>query len=474
MKRFLEIGAVGGLDLLAFYLCLYLSVQIRTAVLPLFIRDLPPFIFSFTHFAGLLWIPAIYLFFIANEHLYTLKLPFWDETKKMFKAITVATLVVMSIVTLGRMSDRVSRVILTSQWILSLFLFPLVRLWGKRVLYNIGICKEKVLIMGAGRAGRAVLQWLLRERHIGYDVVGFLDDDPQKIGTVVEGKKVFGGLRHFERFVRRMAIQTIIIAIPSMPTDKLARLAGEVQKHVRHTLVVPELHGIALLNTELLHLFYEELFLLNIRNNLMSITNRFIKRCFDITASLLLLPFLFLLMVVIGLVIKLESPGPVIYSHYRIGKGGKRFRCYKFRTMQRDAEERLQEILEQDDQARQQWEQYWKIINDPRVTRVGRFLRRTSLDELPQILNVLKGEMSLIGPRPYLLREKEALGDKLEIITSVNPGITGLWQVSGRNDTTYQYRIKLDTWYIMNWSLWLDIFILVKTIGVVIGMKGAR
>jgi undecaprenyl-phosphate galactose phosphotransferase len=164
----------------------------------------------------------------------------------------------------------------------------------------------------------------------------------------------------------------------------------------------------------------------------------------------------------------------VIYSHYRIGRKGKIFKCYKFRTMQKDAEEKLQELLQKDSSARLQWEQYWKLIDDPRVTRVGRFLRKTSLDELPQILNVLKGEMSLIGPRPYLLREKDAIQDKLEIITSVAPGITGLWQVSGRNDITYQHRIKLDVWYIMNWSLWLDIYILIKTIKVVLGMRGAR
>ncbi len=474
MKNAIQILAVIVIDLLAYYLSLFLGIEIRTSVLPLFIEKLPEFPFSYLYFVKLFWIPVIFIFFIANEHLYTIKVPFWDESKKMLKAITISTLVVMSIITLGKMSDKVSRVVLSSQWFLSLMIFPFFRFWGKRFLYNIGICREKVLILGAGKAGRAVLQWLMRERHIGYDVVGFLDDDPNKIGTYIEGKKVFGKLKHYKKFIKEIGIQTVIISIPSMESKKLSQLASDIQKYVKHTMVVPELHGIALLNTELLHLFYEEIFLLNIQNNLKSTLNRVIKRLFDITVSLLLLPFLLFLMVIIGIIIKIESPGPVIYSHYRIGKKGKIFKCYKFRTMQKDAEEKLQELLQKDSSARLQWEQYWKLIDDPRVTRVGRFLRKTSLDELPQILNVLKGEMSLIGPRPYLLREKDAIQDKLEIITSVAPGITGLWQVSGRNDITYQHRIKLDVWYIMNWSLWLDIYILIKTIKVVLGMRGAR
>jgi len=474
MKNLIQSLSLVIVDLLAFYLSLEISIEIRTKILPFFIKKLPEFTFSFIHFLNFFWIPLIFIFFIANEQLYSIKLPFWDETKRMLKAVTISSLIVMSIVTLGKMSDKVSRVVLTSLWFISLGAFPFFRFWGKKFLYKIGICREKVLILGAGKAGKIVLRWINTQRHIGYDVVGFLDDDPKKIGTYINGKKVFGKLKHFHKFIKQYKLHTIIIAIPSMDTKKLSKIVSEVQKYVRYTMVVPEIHGIALLNTELLHLFYEEIFLLNIQNNLKSLTNRFIKRIFDIILSLFLLPFLLFLLVIIGVIIKLESSGPVIYSHYRIGKNGKYFKCYKFRTMQKDAEDKLQKLLQKDENAQKQWQQYWKLDNDPRITKVGKFLRKTSLDELPQILNVLKGEMSLIGPRPYLIREKEAIEQKLDIITSVTPGITGLWQVSGRNDTTYQYRIKLDIWYIMNWSLWLDIFILIKTFKVVIGMKGAK
>lgn len=238
-------------------------------------------------------------------------------------------------------------------------------------------------------------------------------------------------------------------------------------------MVIPDLKGVALLNTALLHLFHEEIFLMNIRNNLKSITNRFTKRLFDIGVSVLSMPVLLPLIGIIGIIIRLETPGFAIYAHDRIGRRGKTFRCYKFRTMQKDAEEKLKEMLGSSDLLRNEWENTWKLKEDPRVTRIGRFLRRSSLDELPQIFNVIKGEMSLVGPRPYLPREKSDIRDNIQVISSAKPGITGLWQVSGRSNTHYKYRVKLDAWYVMNWSLWLDIVILFKTIRVVIRAEGA-
>jgi len=238
-------------------------------------------------------------------------------------------------------------------------------------------------------------------------------------------------------------------------------------------MVIPDLKGIALLNTGLFHLFLEEIFLMNIRNNLKSLTNRLIKRLFDLIVSIVCLPILLPLIAIVGLIIRLETPGLAIYAHDRIGRNGKIFKCYKFRTMQRDAEEKLKEMLENSQMLREEWESSWKLKEDPRVTRIGRLLRKGSLDELPQIFNVMKGEMSLVGPRPYLPREKSDIRDNIKVISSAKPGITGLWQVSGRSNTHYKYRVKLDAWYGMNWSLWLDIVILFRTIRVVIRAEGA-
>ncbi|MBF0517501.1 MAG: exopolysaccharide biosynthesis polyprenyl glycosylphosphotransferase, partial [Nitrospirae bacterium] len=319
-----------------------------------------------------------------------------------------------------------------------------------------------------------ISQWLERERHIGYEVLGFLDDETDRTGTYIDGKKVFGQVRHYTRFIKELQINTIIIAMPSLGPDKISRLAYEVQQKVKNTLIVPNLYGIALLNTELLHLFYEEIFLLKVKNNLKSTSNRIIKRAFDLTVGIVLLPFLLLLMAVIGIITKLTSPGPVIYKQQRIGIGGRSFNCYKFRTMVEDSERILNELLQSNRDMKDEWDRHWKLSNDPRITPIGMFLRKTSLDELPQIINVLKGEMSLVGPRPYLQREMYAIADDIEDITKVPPGITGLWQVSGRSSTTYEHRIRLDIWYMMNWSLGLDLYILLRTIKVVLFMKGVR
>jgi len=198
------------------------------------------------------------------------------------------------------------------------------------------------------------------------------------------------------------------------------------------------------------------------------------KHCFDFTVGSLLLLFLSLPIVVLSLLIRLDSPGPAIFSQYRVGKKGKTFKCYKFRTMSNNAEEKLVELINGNDDIRREWQVVWKIKDDPRVTRLGKFLRATSLDELPQLVNVLKGEMSLVGPRPVTQEEiNKYYKDAAELCFSLPPGITGLWQVSGRSNTSYEYRIALDSWYVRNWNLWLDFVILFKTIKAVLKKEGA-
>jgi undecaprenyl-phosphate galactose phosphotransferase len=472
-RGFIKVICLIFIDLISFYLSLFIAWTVRTVILSSFMSNLPGFPFSYPYYLSLWWIPLIFIFFLLYEGLYEKNLPFWDEARTILKAVSLASLILMTIVTLGKMQDRVSRIVLLSLWTASLLTFPLLRLWGKKCLYLMGIWRERVLILGAGNAGRLTMEGMEREKHMGYEVVGFLDDDEQKKGKVFKGKKVFGKIKHFPKFIKELNISTIIIAVPSLSPERLSTLTANVQNHSANTMVIPDLKGIALLNTELFHLFYEELFLMNIRNNLKSASNRFIKRMFDILLSTAMMPLLLPLIGIIGAVIRWETPGPAIYAHDRIGKSGKTFRCYKFRTMQKDAEERLREILEEDEGIRNEWEKTWKLKEDPRTTRIGRFLRRTSLDELPQIFNVMRGEMSLVGPRPYLLREQEAVESQLHVICSIRPGITGLWQVSGRSNTGYKYRLKLDAWYVMNWSLWFDIAILFKTIRVVTKREGA-
>ena len=189
-------------------------------------------------------------------------------------------------------------------------------------------------------------------------------------------------------------------------------------------------------------------------------------------ASLVLLAILPVLVVVYALV-RLDG-GPAIFGHMRIGRDGRPFRCLKFRTMAVNADSILAELLARDPQAAAEWEATRKLTSDPRITPIGRILRKTSLDELPQILNVLRLEMSLVGPRPIVGAEEVHYGKDMAYYTATRPGITGLWQVSGRSDTSYTRRVQLDNWYVRNWSLWRDVVILVKTIPAVLAQKGAR
>ncbi len=197
-----------------------------------------------------------------------------------------------------------------------------------------------------------------------------------------------------------------------------------------------------------------------------------LKRALDWIVALMLVILLAPLFLVIMLIIKLDSPGPVFFRQRRLGKDFRIFKVFKFRTMVVNAEEELSRLLQQNPTLRSQYEKYHKIPNDPRVTRVGRWLRKYSLDELPQLINVLRGEMSLVGPRAYMPAELSDMGSYAEIILRVPPGMTGWWQVQGRHRTSFQQRLKMDEYYISNWSIWMDIFILLKTIWVVLSGHG--
>jgi len=212
---------------------------------------------------------------------------------------------------------------------------------------------------------------------------------------------------------------------------------------------------------------------LEVRQNLLLPGNLLLKRALDLVGGVLLLvPFL-LLYPVVALLLWREDPGPVLYRHLRVGQGGRRFFALKFRTMRQDGEEVLRRYLEANPEAQAEWVRDRKLREDPRVLRAGRWLRRLSLDELPQALNVLKGEMSLVGPRPVTEEELGRYGESLELYLRVKPGLTGLWQVSGRNGVPYERRVALDRYYVQNWSVWLDVYLLVRTLWAVGRREGA-
>jgi len=476
VKPFFVILFLVCIDLIAFGFAYLLAFYTRS-LLSLFEAERFSGTLSLNRIFPLWWTPFVFVFFIAYERLYTYRLPFWDEARSLIKSVSVSMVIILSAVNIYELSYGFSRLKLVLFWIFAIFIFPTFRLWGKRCLSRLGWWNENVIIIGAGTAGKAVAQALNSDAHMGFNLVGFLDDSPDKIASMIEinGReyKVFGRVRNYKKFVSFLNISSVIIAIPSLRPDKLTKLANSIQKYTKQVLLIPDLKGLSLLNTELRHLFEQQMFLLKINNNLKNFVTRFFKRVSDIALSLMLFPFVVPVICLIWIMLKLDSGGPAFFVQDRLGRKGV-FKCIKFRTMHQDSDKLLADHLQANPAASEEWEKYKKLRDyDPRVTKIGKWLRNTSLDELPQLFNVLKGDMSLVGPRPYMPSESKDIGDSIETILLINPGITGLWQVSGRNGLSFQHRIELDKWYILNWSLWFDIVILCKTLGVVIKRQGA-
>ena len=456
-------------DIVILFLVLLLALQIRS-LLPL----VTP---AFTEFSGsvrsFIWFLPIWIFILAYEGAYTRKYTLWDEVKLLWKTTVFSTITLFSVLFLSKMSAGVSRTVVVLMAVLSAAIFPVLRITVKRLLVSSGLLKTRVLIVGAGSKGRKVLDALRREPNLGYEVAGFIADTAEKKRSL-QGIKIYNRLEQVERFIKPGDIQDVVIALSGTDKERLSRFVNKLQHKVRNVLYIPDISGLAVVGTELRHFFQDQLFAIEIKNSLAQPVNYFVKRLSDYLIGIALFFVLAIPLLIIAIAIRMTSAGPGIFKQERIGRRGKPFLCYKFRTMHKDAEERLQTILESNPSAKTEWDTHWKLRNDPRVTSIGSFLRKTSLDELPQIFNVLKGDMSLVGPRPYLPSEWDAIKEYSELIHSVPPGITGLWQVSGRSNSSYEQRLNYDSWYVRNWNMWLDMVIMMKTVKVVLKKEGAR
>jgi len=326
-----------------------------------------------------------------------------------------------------------------------------------------GFNNQHVLIVGAGKVGQALAGEITRNRYLGLEVIGFLDDS---LTGEVGGYLILGRSDNFEEVVRQKFIDDVLVSIPS-ERELVARLIMTCRKMGKSIRVVPDLMSLGMEGVKSGYL--GQIPLLEYYNRGLHGADLLLKRSFDIVASGLALIFLAPVMLGIGLAIKNNSPGPVIYASKRNGKKGILFNFYKFRTMHEDADKMLEELRHMDETDGP----IFKIKNDPRVSRVGRFLRRYSLDELPQLWNVLRGDMSLVGPRPPTPNEVVEYEDWQLKRLEIRPGLTCLWQVSGRSDLSFREWMKLDLFYIENWSFWLDIKIILRTIVVVFKGEGA-
>jgi Undecaprenyl-phosphate galactose phosphotransferase WbaP len=269
------------------------------------------------------------------------------------------------------------------------------------------------------------------------------------------------------------AIHYAVLAVPDASMADQTQKIVELRRRFRRVIVVnPETSGFRGGLALRASLFPPHG--IDISDHLPSRGGRLFKRTFDLALAILVCPALLLLTIVVALLNKATSPGPVFFGHERIGKDGRRFKAWKFRTMVMNADVLLRQHLEQQPHLQEEWERTHKLQDDPRVTTIGRYLRRTSLDELPQIWNVLRGEMTLIGPRPIVQEEVARYADAYSLYTRVRPGLTGLWQVSGRTGTTYPQRVALDSFYVRKWSVWLDLYIFLRTFRAVLTGDGAR
>ncbi|MDR2479642.1 MAG: undecaprenyl-phosphate galactose phosphotransferase WbaP [Treponema sp.] len=326
------------------------------------------------------------------------------------------------------------------------------------------------VVYGSGSTGKLVVDRLLGSIRSGYIPVLILDDEPAGIEEYRE-IPVIHDTGIGPELVKRYNIKMAIVAMPKLEKENLKKLLNDSVSAFRYNVLIPDFFNIT--NIWMSVRDFDGVLGLVTSHKLKMFWNLGIKRFVDLTlvifGGLLVLP----LLLFIALLIKLSSPGPVLYGHKRLGMNGSYFTAWKFRSMVVDSAERLRQLLESDPEIKKEWEENHKLRDDPRITKIGKILRRTSFDEFPQLINILKGEMSLVGPRPIVDAEVEKYGEDYGRIFSVKPGLTGLWQVSGRSDTDYNERVSYDTYYLQSWSVWLDLYVLLKTFGVVIRGKGA-
>ena len=329
-----------------------------------------------------------------------------------------------------------------------------------------------VLLVGAGKTAELVNKSLQRMPVSYYKIIGYVDDNPKSY-TIAKEFPCLGAFSDVERVIKDTGVQTVLICAPGLESKKLVALINRLQLLVKRVAFVPELFGLPTSNITARGMMEEQAVVLRVQNNLARKSNRIMKRIFDIVATvcggIFILPF----MLIIAIIIYLDSGGPIIYKQKRVGRDGKEFNFYKFRSMVKNADTILEEYLNTHEDEKKEWQKNFKLKNDPRVTKIGKIIRKTSIDELPQLWNVLIGDMSLVGPRPLLPNEVERYSNYIEDYKLVLPGLTGVWQVSGRSDTTFEERVIMDSWYIHNWSIWIDIVYLLKTVLVVVKSKGA-
>ncbi len=393
---------------------------------------------SYLGFYPLYFIPLAIMFY---EGIYSYRYDFWHESRLIAKSLFLSLIIILAYLALTKSIHEHSRVVIVLSFIFMSIFIPAMKNITKKYLYKLKYWQREAVVYSDNIYFE---EEIFKNAYLGYI-------------------KAEGG-----------NAKTVFVDSKGQEADALQQKIKEEIAKSHEVIFVPLVSNYDLTHSEVYELANTRTNLIVLKNRLKSKSRLFVKKASDTFLFLIAFPLLLPVLVYIAYKIKKSDPhGPILFKQKRMGKDEKTFVCYKFRTMAVDGDTLLQTYLKEHPEEVQNYAKFHKYENDPRITKIGHFLRRTSLDELPQIFNVLKGEMSFIGPRPYMLNEKEKIGKDLSTILTVKPGVTGLWQVSGRSDVDFFERIELDLWYIQNWNLWMDLVILLKTVKTVLVREGA-
>jgi UDP-galactose-lipid carrier transferase len=399
--------------------------------------------------------------YLAIKGRYSQRIPFWAEVQLMFGASFWA--VVAEALVGGLNHDFLSRL----PAVLTMVAFPVIATIGnavaKYLLVQIGAWRLSVVLVGGGEGAVAVEAALASDPGLGYAVVGRVE--PQALALRQEGPRLWPLLERFNG-------DQILLALDGDRALQRQLIDCALRERVPFA-IAPEPHAFPAFGWQATRFFSHDVVILSARDGMSRHASQVLKTIIDITAAALLILLSSPIFLLVALM-NIGSDGPIFFAHRRIGVGGKPFYCLKFRTMITNGDQVLKDTLERDPAAAAEWHATQKLKNDPRITRIGKFLRKTSLDELPQLINVILRQMSLVGPRPIVESEVRFYGDDIAHYYNTRPGVTGLWQVSGRSNTSYTRRVQLDVWYVNNWTVWLDIAVLLKTLPAVLSRSGAH
>jgi len=396
-----------------------------------------------------------------------------DEFKSVMLATTITYLLIVCTTFFAKQGLYYSRLTIVLAWLITTLLVPAARSAMRGWCSRQSWWGVQTVVLGAGPTGQAMLQMLEQRPTLGLRPVAVLDYFSVDVSNVRHGtsRVFFGDLSFAQQFAINCGPCYAIIAMPHLESAQLAAFIQEYADDFYRVLVIPDLFGIANLKVAAKHMV--GVLALEISKNHSHPAPQILKRCCDLSIALVISAVCFPLFVLICLYGRLNSAGPIFYGQRRIGRNAKEFTAWKFRTMVMNADNVLEEHLRANPQLREEWNVDHKLKDDPRVTPLGKVLRKFSLDELPQLWNVICGQMSLVGPRPIVWSEVSRYGSKFALYRSVPPGITGLWQISGRSNTTYEERTRLDEYYVRHWSMLLDLYILLCTFRTVLSAEGA-